>query len=70
MIGKIAFYPTKKNIFVKDSSLVFLFDDKDVSLSDRMSQFIMYTGIRKDEFDRLCWSIWDVEISSSTSSIY
>ena len=63
MIGKISFYPTKKNIFVKDSSLVFMFDDKDVSLSDGMIQLITYTGIPKEDFDKMCWSIWEEEMS-------
>jgi len=70
MIGKIFFYPTKRNIFVRDFSLVFLFDDKDISLSEGLIQFITYTGIHKEEFDRLCWSIWDEELSSASPSIY
>lgn len=70
MIGRICFFPTKRNIFVKDYSIVFLFDDNNVDLCDKMGQFISYTGIEKDEFDKLCWSAWKEEISRSSQPIY
>lgn len=61
-IGSIIFFPSSKNIFVKNPSNCFIFDNRQVHLSDEIKRFSIYTDISILEMQNLCTSIWSEEI--------
>lgn len=70
MLGKIILYPSKKNIFVRDYDYVFVYDNKQVELSDGINQFINYTSFPEHDFRKLCISLWTEEPILTTKGIY
>ena len=60
-VGRIIFHPSKRNIFVKDEGLAFLFDNDNVDFSENLGQFLIYTGLPENDFQKMCWSLWKEE---------
>lgn len=69
-VGRIVFHPSKRNIFVKDEGSAFLFDNENVDLSENLYQFLTYTGLPENDFQKLCWSLWKEEFGLRTQGIY
>lgn len=63
-VGKITLLPSKKNIFIKEESSAFLFDNNEVKLCLPLTNFITYVGYPQSEFENLCLNIWKEEFGS------
>lgn len=60
-LGKIIFYPSKKNIFVLQEANVFVFDNNLISFDYQITDFLNYTAEPQENFTTLCRSIWEEE---------
>ena len=60
-VGRIIFHPSKRNVFVKDEGLAFLFDNNNIDFSENLGQFLIYTGLPENDFQKMCWSLWKEE---------
>lgn len=70
LIGKIQFFPSKKNIFVQGYDYVFIYDNNRVELSDGIIKFLNYTSFPENDFQRLCMSVWSEETIPVSKGIY
>lgn len=61
-IGNIILFPSQKNIFVKEPSNCFIYDNGDIELSEAIQKFSLYTDTPIVEIKSLCNSIWSEEI--------
>ena len=64
-VGTITFFPSKKNMFVEDQGLAFVFDNDDVGFSGNIRNFLKYLGTPEYEFQNLCISLWIEEFGIS-----
>ena len=61
-IGNIILFPSQRNIFVKEPSNCFIFDNGEIELSEAIQKFSLYTDTPIVEFESICNSIWSEEI--------